>query len=211
MKIYVASSWRNDYQQPVVERLKNEGHEVYDFKNPGEGKRGFSWSEIDEKWQDWDNPQYLNALNHPIAKEGFANDFTGMEWADACVLVMPCGRSAHVEAGYIQGSGRPTIILLSNENVAEADLMYKMFDRVTNKLEDVVERLEELHDMSSEERALLDPKLAIAAKAAAWDALKEEIGDYYEDMDDNGNEIPAKKQGSLLDIGEAAAYALGYM
>ena len=33
-KIYVASSWRNVFQQDVVNILRDLGHEVYDFKNP---------------------------------------------------------------------------------------------------------------------------------------------------------------------------------
>lgn len=51
MKIYVASSWRNIYQQDIVLFFRNEGHEVYDFKNPSEGDNGFHWSEIDEGWR----------------------------------------------------------------------------------------------------------------------------------------------------------------
>ena len=49
-KIYVASSWRNEYQQEVVKVLRELGHEVYDFKNP-EGRTGFQWSAIDKDWQ----------------------------------------------------------------------------------------------------------------------------------------------------------------
>lgn len=37
-KIYVASSWRNVFQQDVVGILRDLGHEVYDFKNPPHGK-----------------------------------------------------------------------------------------------------------------------------------------------------------------------------
>lgn len=37
MKIYVASSWRNQYQPEVVATLRAVGHEVYDFKNPRPG------------------------------------------------------------------------------------------------------------------------------------------------------------------------------
>lgn len=36
-KIYVASSWRNPFQQEVVNILRDLGHEVYDFKNPHMG------------------------------------------------------------------------------------------------------------------------------------------------------------------------------
>lgn len=41
-KIYVASSWRNSFQQDVVKFLRDVGHEVYDFKNPPHGRGGFS-------------------------------------------------------------------------------------------------------------------------------------------------------------------------
>ena len=46
-KIYVASSWRNVFQQDVVGILRDLGHEVYDFKNPPHGNGGFQWSDID--------------------------------------------------------------------------------------------------------------------------------------------------------------------
>ena len=46
-KIYIASSWRNSYQQDVVSFLRNKGHEVYDFRNPPHGNGGFQWSDID--------------------------------------------------------------------------------------------------------------------------------------------------------------------
>lgn len=144
MKIYVASSWRNDYQQDVVADLRNNGHEVYDFKNPSKEDKGFAWSDIDKKWQEWNNEEYINALKNPIAKKGFANDFNAMIWADACVLVMPCGRSAHVEAGWMQGWGKPTIILLQRSAAAEPELMYKLFHRVTDSIEDVNRILFEL-------------------------------------------------------------------
>ena len=40
-KIYVASSWRNVFQQDVVDILRDLGHEVYDFKNPTHSNGGF--------------------------------------------------------------------------------------------------------------------------------------------------------------------------
>jgi nucleoside 2-deoxyribosyltransferase len=46
-----------------------------------------------------------------------------LEDCDACVLVMPCGRSAHLEAGFAIGAGKPTAILISE---GEPELMYKM-------------------------------------------------------------------------------------
>jgi len=136
MKIYVASSWRNEFQPAVVEALRNEGHEVYDFRNPAPGNNGFAWSELDPDWQKWNNEAYREMLSHPIAEYGFNCDFDGMKWADACVLVMPCGRSAHTEAGWMKGAGKTTIALLIDEH--EPELMYKIFDHVAIGINDML-------------------------------------------------------------------------
>lgn len=95
--IYVESSWRNQYQQEVVNTLRSLGHEVYDFKNPP-GRTGFQWSEVDPNWQSWTIEQYRDSLNHPVAIAGFGSDFNAMQWADTCVMLMLFGRSANTEA-----------------------------------------------------------------------------------------------------------------
>ena len=57
-KIYVASSWRNEFQPEVVKTLRALGHEVYDFRNPPHGRGGFQWSSIGEDWLEWSAEQY---------------------------------------------------------------------------------------------------------------------------------------------------------
>lgn len=135
MRVYVASSWRNELQPSVVEALRAEGHEVYDFRNPAPGNHGFHWSEIDPDWKRWTPEQFREALKHPVAKAGFKTDMDALESCDACVLVMPCGRSAHLEAGFAMGSGKPTAILLAD---GEPELMYRMA-RACVTLAEVVE------------------------------------------------------------------------
>lgn len=46
-------------------------------------------------------------------------------------------------------------------------------------------------------------------KAEKWDALNERIYKYY--FDEDGNELPDDSGGDLVDIGEAAAIAFGYL
>ena len=123
-KIYLASSWRNPTQSRTVETLRECGHEVYDFRNPQEGDSGFHWSEIDPNYRSWTAEQFWQALKHPIAESGFRLDWGAMQWADTGVLRLPCGRSAHLEAGYFIGAKKPLYILLAGES--EAELMYKM-------------------------------------------------------------------------------------
>ena len=76
----------------------------------------------------WSTDQYRAALEHPIAQAGFKSDFDAMQWADVCVLVLPCGRSAHSEAGWMKGAGKKVIVYQIWEE--EPELMYKLFDGV---------------------------------------------------------------------------------
>jgi len=121
-KIYVASSWRNEYQQEIVAMLREAGHEVYDFRNPAPGNTGFMWSAIDPEWKKWTPERFRDGLAHQVAQEGFGFDFRAMEWADQCVLVLPTGRSAHLEAGWFMGQGKPVTILAVEP--IEPELMY---------------------------------------------------------------------------------------
>lgn len=134
-RIYVASSWRNPRQGAVVEALMKDGHLVYDFKNPKPGDTGFSWSEIDPDWLQWTAKQYVAALDHPLAKRGFASDFAAMKWADTFVLVLPCGRSAHLELGWAVGAGKHTLIL--TQDGQEPELMAKMCDGICTSLDEL--------------------------------------------------------------------------
>ena len=113
-RIYVASSWRNPYFPEVVTRLREAGHEVYDFRNPPH-------------------------LHHPLAERQFQADIDALTWADTCVLVLPCGRSAHTEAGWMAGAGKRVLAYLPE--MVEPELMYKLFDGVAGSLEELVEKL----------------------------------------------------------------------
>lgn len=128
MKIYVASSWRNSYQNLVVSILRSLGHEVYDFKNPPNGSGGFAWSDIDPNWEHWTTEAYKEALADPIAVKGFNSDFDGMKWADCCVMVLPCGRSANTEAGWMKGAGKKVYVF--SPLVQEPELMYAIYDEI---------------------------------------------------------------------------------
>ena len=105
MKAYVASSWREPRQQEVVKALLAADHDVYDFKNPPDGKGGFHWSQIDPGWEGWDSRQFVGGLEHPLAQSGFVRDREAMKWCDVCVHVVPhtAGRSSHLELGWCAG------------------------------------------------------------------------------------------------------------
>lgn len=131
-RIYVASSWRNPSQAQLVTNLRDLGFEVYDFKNPP-GKTGFAWSDIDPEWRKWKAGEFTAALDHPLAQLGFGADMGALANAHACVLLLPCGRSAHLELGQAVGAGKFTAVLMPTEG-EEPELMYAMCDVVTDDL-----------------------------------------------------------------------------
>lgn len=115
MKLYVASSWRNPRLDDLFRVLRADGHECYDFRATN---RSFNWAQINAAW-DPANPvltarEHQGALRSAVALEAFDNDQGGLSWADAGVLVLPCGRSAHLEAGWLLGKGKTVFILLAD-------------------------------------------------------------------------------------------------
>lgn len=140
-KIYVASSWRNEHQPVVVKRLRNHNHEVYDFRNPAIGNTGFKWSEVDPDWKNWTPERFAYKLEtDPVAAAGFAYDKAALDWCDTCVLVLPCGRSAHLEAGYAAGQGKDVIFLLHQDKF-EPELMYLLGHGLVTNLDQLVASL----------------------------------------------------------------------
>lgn len=142
MKIYLASSWRNSLQPTVLAQLRAGGHEVYDFRNPPGGiPNGFRWSEIDPDWKAWSAVAYRDKLKSPLAQRGFNSDLDAMKWADVGVLLLPCGRSAHLELGWMAGAGKRTIILTRDGE--EPELMALLASEICVSVEEILQSLAE--------------------------------------------------------------------
>ena len=140
MKIYLASSWRNEYFPGIVQTLRETGYDVYDFRNPGDGGNGFRWSDISADWLEWEPQRYRDELiNNPRCDRQFANDLRAMQSCDVCVLLLPCGRSAHTEAGWFAGRGKKVIVHIPVKQ--EPELMYRLFDAVTTTIDELLEAL----------------------------------------------------------------------
>lgn len=157
--VYVASSWANPMQTAVCAALRSMGIDHYDFKNPGDGRpAGFHWSEVMPSY----NPgrrgpgqseqlaearEYIEALKHPAADAGYSADYDAMCIADTFILVLPCGRSAHLELGWAVGAhtfGKNavnTAILLDadqNDGMVTPELMYKMANVILPSFDDML-------------------------------------------------------------------------
>lgn len=139
--IYVASSWRNAFQPTVVDFLRAEGFLVYDFRHPDEQVCGFHWSDIDPDWESWTTEEYRKVLCHPLAEHGFWLDRRGLDRSTSCVLVMPCGRSAHLELGYMLGQCKPGFVYIPPTIEVEPELMNKLATGVSSDIAEIAHEL----------------------------------------------------------------------
>lgn len=156
MNVYVASSWRNPYQPDAVAELRSAGHEVYDFREDG---FGFGWQDVDPNWKGWSPAAMREALFSEQADEGYRNDMEALLACDACVLVMPCGKSAHLELGAAIGLGKVTIVVLSD---GEPELMWRAADHLCVDIDEAIGILDHLVETASQ-KPPFDPMLGMIA------------------------------------------------
>jgi hypothetical protein len=119
--IYLIGSLRN----PNIPTIGNELRQrlkidVFDDWHAG-------GPEADDQWQRYERERghnYREAITGRHAAEIFDIDFRFLNSATCGVLVMPAGRSGHLELGYLRGQGKPVYILFDAEP-ERFDLMYR--------------------------------------------------------------------------------------
>jgi nucleoside 2-deoxyribosyltransferase len=143
MKIYLASSWKNEQTVKEWARvLRAQGHEVDAFCDASSGRFIFEASE-NRNLLDLDA---MTFLDDERSQRAFAEDKKWLDWADVCLLILPSGRSSHLEAGYAVGRGKKLIIWQGEFPKGEFDVMYGFADLVTDSTHDVMVFLQNLED-----------------------------------------------------------------
>lgn len=112
MKIYIASSWKNaDLVFGVAEYLRNSDFEVDAFVDDSKGRYVFNWKEI---VKDKNKLNAISFLKDGRTKKAFKEDKKWLDWCDACIVILPAGKSTHLEAGYAKGQRKKLIFLHLN-------------------------------------------------------------------------------------------------
>jgi len=146
--IYLVGSLRNPEVPRIAAKLRAAGHEVFD-----------DWfaagPEADDKWRDYEKGRgrsYLEALGGKAAKHVFLFDHAHLLESDVVVLVLPAGKSGHLELGWALGAGKAGYILLDNPE--RWDVMYKFATGVFTSVDDLLEELERWKSTSKQNRAI---------------------------------------------------------
>ena len=113
--IYLISSLRNRADTIYIanELEKQTGVEIFDsWLAPG--------PEADDMWKEYEQARgrsYEEALKGHAAQHIFDFDKFHLDRCDGCILLLPAGKSAHLELGYMLGTGKPGYILMDKKSI----------------------------------------------------------------------------------------------
>lgn len=111
MKIYIIGSLRNKAIPEFANTLRDAGFDAFaDWFAPG--------PDADDFWRDYSKARgwnYKQALQSYAAKHVFEFDKQHLDESDVVVMLMPAGKSGHLELGYAVGKGKPAYILFDGE------------------------------------------------------------------------------------------------
>lgn len=125
MKIYIASSWKmKEGCRILATNLRLRSHTVDLFCEEPPRRTVFNFADILSKTKDHTG---ISVLKEPMIVDAFKQDKKWIDWADAIILVLPSGRSAHLEAGYAKGKGKH-LWIIGDFPIGEFDLMYGFAD-----------------------------------------------------------------------------------
>lgn len=130
---FIASRFRN--KQAVLdltEKLRQKGKTVYCFVEE------YDDSQTPEEYmQKFEN--IPNWREDASVKTMFEKDMQALRNSDALILLLPAGKSAHVEAGAAYGFGKKCILIGEQK---EAESLYLIFEEVYQSIDEFVESLQ---------------------------------------------------------------------
>ena len=130
--IYLIGSLRNPKIPEIGNQLRAAGHDVFDDWY-GAGP------EADDYWQKYEKGRghtFKEALWSRAAINVFRLDQQNLTRCDTAVLVLPAGKSGHMELGYAIGQGKRGYILL--DEVDRWDVMYRFANDVFYSVEELI-------------------------------------------------------------------------
>jgi hypothetical protein len=136
--IYLIGSLRNPDIPILANKIRKLEFEVFD-----------DWHSVspngDDLWKDYENKRgrtYEEALSGWHAHNVFDFDKRHIDRSNVGILIMPAGKSAFLEFGYIIGQGKPGFILMDNQD--RWDVMLLFASKVVFNEENLLDELKKL-------------------------------------------------------------------
>ena len=132
---FISSRWRNrDQVLDLLHKIRAKGKTAYCFFEADHSKaRVDNDPEIDmaafEK-RDWRNDEYVKTV--------FENDMQGERESKVLVMLLPAGKSCHIEAGVAYGMGKKCILVGEQK---EAESLYLIFSEFYPNIDSFINSL----------------------------------------------------------------------
>ena len=136
---FVAGRYRNNKEVlRLNSSIQNAGYSTYCFLEsrastehlgPADGD-GEAAMKIFEARDDW--------RNDPAVREVFESDMKAEREANTFVLLLPAGKSCHIEAGVAYGLGKKLVVIGEQK---ETESLYLIFDEMYPTIEDFINSL----------------------------------------------------------------------
>lgn len=133
--IYIIGSLRNPEIPTIGNAIRQLGYDVFDDWNAA----GPTADDCRKEYEQSRGNDYRTALTGWAAKHVFEFDLHHLNRCDASVLVLPAGRSGHLELGYIIGRGKTGYVLLDTPD--RWDVMYQFAHGVFFSMQEFLEAL----------------------------------------------------------------------
>lgn len=127
---FISSRWRNrDQVLNLVSKLRNKRKTVFCFM---EGKDSYSSKDDPEKvMKKFESIE--NWRKNKKVKQIFKTDMQGLKDSKTIVVLLPGGKSTHIEAGVAYGLGKKLILIGEQK---ETESLYLIFDEVYKSYEE---------------------------------------------------------------------------
>ena len=138
MKIYIASSWKNQHAvEMITALLRSEGIEVKSFVENNYGENVDS--ALNRKEKKFDFEDWINSL---AAENSFKYDTDGATTSDLVIYISPSGKDAAAEVGMAWAKGIPILGLYAKgeDFGLMRKMMVKWFDNYLDLLQEVMAR-----------------------------------------------------------------------
>lgn len=132
--VYLIGSLKNREIPKIAKLLRSSGLDVFDdWQSPG--------PDADDYLRDYYRDRglsYSEVLNSYSARHIYEFDKKHLDRCDCAILVMPAGKSGHLELGYTIGKGKPGYILMDGEP-ERVDIMHSFATKVFMNQEEMLE------------------------------------------------------------------------
>jgi hypothetical protein len=137
----IVSRWRNKQQVvELTEKIRAKGKTVYSFIE-GDGSN----HELKDHEQKFEPEEFMRQFENipnwrqdPKVKEIFEIDMLALRNSEFVILLLPAGKSAHIEAGAAYGLGKKLILIGEQK---ETESLYLIFSEVYSTIDEFIKHV----------------------------------------------------------------------